>query len=58
MKAHVDEDVVGDQVGGAPLPQQLLEHVQRQLQLPRLDAHCSGRGQLWSIFRLQSSLVC
>jgi hypothetical protein len=40
--AHVDEDVVGDQVGGAPLPQQLLEHIQRQLQLPRLDAHCSG----------------
>ncbi len=42
-QAHVDEDVVGDEVGGAALAQQLLEHVQRQVQLPRLDAHCAPR---------------
>lgn len=38
--AHVDEDVEGDQVGGATLAQQLLEHIQRQIELARLDAHC------------------
>lgn len=30
---HVDEDIVGHQVGGAPLSEQLAVHIDRQIQL-------------------------
>jgi hypothetical protein len=33
LAVHVDQDVVGDQIGGAPLSQQLAVHVDRQIQL-------------------------
>ena len=38
---HVDEDVVGDEVGRAALAEQLAEYVERQVQLVGLDAHCA-----------------
>ena len=37
--AHINQYVVGDEVGGAALPQQLLEYIQRQLQFVGLDAN-------------------
>ena len=46
--AHVDEDVVGDEVGRAALTEQLAEHIQGQVQLVGLDAHCAHANTVMS----------
>lgn len=41
VTAHINEYVIGDQVGRAALLVHLLEHVQRQRKVAGLDAHCT-----------------